>query len=162
VGVLDIDSGRKIEVMKHPRYGFFRARFSPGDQWISCIGVTGGGRARVYIAPLRTAIIDESEWIAVTNDESFHDKAIWAPNGNLLYFTSDRDGFRCIWAQRLHPTTKKPVGPPLSIYHSHSARRSLTNADILALEISAVDDRLVFHLGENTANIWMAAFERTN
>ena len=77
-------------------------------------------------------------------------------DGNLLYYTSDRDGYRCIRAQRLDPKTKRPVGPPID---SHSARRSLTNAGIEFLEISLSSDKLVFNLGEITGNVWMAKLE---
>ena len=56
------------------------------------------------------------------------DKPRWSPDGNLLYYISEADGFRCIRARRLDPATKRPIGQPLDVYHSHSARRSLMNA----------------------------------
>ena len=137
-----------------------RARFSPDDRWISFGETTGPGRSRVEIAPFAAGTVPSRDrWIAVTDDESFHDKPVWSPDGNLLYFTSDRDGFRCIWAQRLDPKTKRPVGPPLQIYHSHSARRSLLNANIIPLELHVAPGRLVFHLGEITGNIWMVEWK---
>ena len=80
---------------------------------------------------------------------------MWSPDGTLLYFSSDRDGFRCIWAQRLDRDTKRPVGSAFAMYHFHSARRSLMNADILKWELAVAPDKLVFHLGEITSNIWM-------
>ena len=65
----------------------------------------------------------------------------------------------CIWAQRLDPPTKRPVGPPLELYHSHSARRSLLNAEIIPLELHVAPGRLLFHLGEITGNIWMVEWK---
>ena len=100
--------------------------------------------------------VTSDEWIAVTDEDTFHDKPLWSPDGRLLYFTSDQDGYRCIWAQRLDPNTKRPVGSPFAVYHSHSARRSLLNADILKLELAVAPGKLVFQLGEITGNIWMA------
>lgn len=32
----------------------------------------------------------------------------WSPDGNLLFFLSERDDWRCIWAQRLDPATREP------------------------------------------------------
>jgi hypothetical protein len=137
-----------------------RARFSPDDRWISFGELTGPGQSRVGIMPFaERTVFSPDQWIAVTDDKSLHDKPVWSPDGNLLYFTSDRDGFRCIWAQRLDPKTKRPVGPPLDIYHSHSARRSLLNADIIPLELHVATGRLVFHLGEITGNIWMVEWK---
>ncbi|OFW08702.1 MAG: hypothetical protein A3H96_08545 [Acidobacteria bacterium RIFCSPLOWO2_02_FULL_67_36] len=159
IGLFDLGSRQKTELMKSPR-PLVRARFSPDDRWISFGETTGPGRSRVEIAPFAAGTVPSRDrWIAVTDDESFHDKPVWSPDGNLLYFTSDRDGFRCIWAQRLDPKTKRPVGPPLQIYHSHSARRSLLNANIIPLELHVAPGRLVFHLGEITGNIWMVEWK---
>ena len=87
------------------------------------------------------------------------EKPQWSPDGNVLYYTSDIDGFRCIWARRLDPTTKRPVGEPLAIHHAHSARRSLMNIWIGFMELSLTPDRLFFNLGETTGNIWMAEWK---
>ena len=96
-----------------------------------------------------------NQWIPVTDGSTFDDKPRWAPDGKLIYFTSDRDGFRCIWAQRFDPATKQPLGAPLPLYHSHSARRSLQNTGVLPLEISVARDKIVFNMAELTGNIWM-------
>jgi hypothetical protein len=78
----------------------------------------------------------------------------------LLYFLSERDGFRCIWAQRLHSSTKQPLGPLLPVYHFHSPRRSLLNVgDSGVVGLGVARDKLVFTLGERTGNIWMATME---
>jgi Tol biopolymer transport system component len=170
VGLMDLESGRKVELLSHPGYAFFRVRFSPDNRWISVntmkfqaiitgvvrSRVTGIIRSRIYVVPLRgDTAAPEPEWVAVTDDLSLHDKPVWSPNGSVLYFTSDQDGFRCIYAQRLDPATKRPLGPRLAIYHSHQARRSILNADILPLELGVARDRLVFHLAEITGNVWM-------
>jgi hypothetical protein len=39
-----------------------------------------------------------------------------SPDGTLVYGSSFRDGSRCIWAQRLNPTTKRPEGAPFDVY----------------------------------------------
>ena len=156
LGLYDLVSRRKTELIKAPQRALPRARFSPDDRWISFVEFTSPGNSRVVIVPFAGGSVPSpKQWIAVTDDTSLHDKAVWSPDGNLLYFTSDRDGFRCIWAQRLDPTTKRPVGPLLEIYHSHSARRSLLNANVIPQELNVAPGRLLFHLGEITGNIWM-------
>ena len=40
----------------------------------------------------------EDKWIWITDHSTFHDKGWWSPDGNLLYYTSDGDGFKCIRA----------------------------------------------------------------
>jgi len=33
----------------------------------------------------------------------------WSPDDGVIYFISGRDSFRCIWAQRLDPRTKRKI-----------------------------------------------------
>ena len=157
----DLVSRRKTELVNSPDRNLVRARFSPDERWISFVQhVPGAGRSRVYIIPFAEGTVSSpDQWIAVTDDSSFYDKPVWSPDGNLMYFTSDRDGFRCIWAQRLDPKTKRPVGGAFEIYHSHNARRSLLNAAVIPLELHVAPGRLLFHLGENTGNIWMVEWK---
>ena len=62
-------------------------------------------------------------------------------------------------AQRLDPATKRPIGQPIDVYHSHGARRSLRNPWLGLLEISVSPDRLFFNLGETKGNIWLAEWK---
>ena len=67
-------------------------------------------------------------------------------------FTSERDGFRCIWTQRLNRETKLPAAAPFPVQHFHTSRLSLMNVGLGPLEISVTGNALVFHLGEKTGN----------
>jgi hypothetical protein len=72
----------------------------------------------------------------------------------LLYFISDRDGYLCLWAQRLANRTKAPLGTPFPVYHFHSARLSTANLDMSVLEIGVAKDKIIVGLGELTGNVW--------
>jgi Tol biopolymer transport system component len=162
MGLFDVATRRQTDYIVHPDYSVARARFSPDGRWISFAAVNAAG-AHVVIAPFRSdAPSRTEEWIAITEHRPIgQDKPRWSPDGNLLFYTSDADGFRCIRAQRLDPATKRPVGPPLEIYHSHSARRSLMNAGIpLLWELSLTADKLFFNMGETTGNIWLAEWKQ--
>ena len=80
----------------------------------------------------------------------------WSPDGNLLYYQSEREGYRCIFARRLDPGTKRPVGLPFPIYHAHQARLSLSLISSGDVGLSVDRDKVVFSQGETTGNIWMA------
>jgi Tol biopolymer transport system component len=153
VGLLETATGASTQILKHPEYSFFQPQFCPGDRWISFACIHQPDRARVMVAPFRgAAAIPESEWIPVTDGFGFDSRPRWSPNGNLLYFTSDRDGFRCIWAQRLDAATKRPVGPAFAVRHLHDQRRLLS--DLPDLGLSVARDKLVFNMIEQTGNIW--------
>jgi eukaryotic-like serine/threonine-protein kinase len=98
----------------------------------------------------------ESDWVEVVSDQYWNDKPRWSPDGNRIYFVSDRDGFACLWTQPVESETKRPVGPPLPLYHIHSVRRSILNVGYGLMDIGVAPDKVVFNLGEMTGNIWMA------
>jgi len=103
---------------------------------------------------------DEANWIPVTKGSALNNKPRWSADGNLLYFTSDRDEFNCVWAQRLDTLTKRPVGEAFPILHLHGAVRSFEKSGSLKLEISVARDKLVFHLEDVRGNIWMTQLQK--
>jgi len=109
----------------------------------------------LWVSPLRDGPpTGESEWFPITESNVRADKPRWSPNGTIIYYTADRDGFLCLWGQRVHPTTKTPTGPPFAVYHFHSARLSMANVGSGGQEISVGKDMIVLNLGELTGNIW--------
>jgi serine/threonine protein kinase len=156
LGLIDVAARRKTDYLEHSSRGLMRARFSPDGRWISFVEMDRPGFNRIMIAPFDLPGPAEDKWIAITGNTTFHDKPRWSPDGNLLYFISDLDGYRCIYARRLEPTTKRPLGEAFNVYHSHSAGRSLMNMGFQFLEISLSRDRLVSNFGEVTGNIWIA------
>lgn len=155
IGLIDVASGAKTDLLHHAKYAFLHARFSPDDRWVSFHAITDTGQPFNFIAPLTGSPPGEREWIAVTSGSSYDNRGRWSPDGNLLYFVSSRDGFLCFWAQRLDPATKRPVGGAFPVHHLHSARRSMGTVVVMLQEFEVTTERLVFPLNERTANIWM-------
>ncbi len=112
------------------------------------------------VIPLRNGVAaDEKEWVTITDGSGIDQAANWAPDGNLLYFLSERDGFRCIWGQKLDPTNKKPLGAPFPVYHSHDPRRSIRNVSQGLQCMSVSRNQIVFPMGELTGNIWITDYK---
>jgi Tol biopolymer transport system component len=157
---LDRTSGRRVEILRHDRYNLFRAHFSPDGQWITFHGDRLGLETREFIARFRgTEAIPESQWIVVTDGAAYSDTPRWSPDGNVLYYLSQRDGFRCIWAQRLEPTTKRPIGAPISILHIHNLRRSISGVGLGSLDLAVSQNKIVFNMIELWSNIWTGDLE---
>ena len=154
IGVFDLRSNTSAPATADAHYNLYQPSFSPDGRWISFIG-TQAATSRVFVAPFGNGPVPESAWIPVTPADGWSDKPRWSPDGNLLYFTSERCGFRCIWAQRLERGPSAPRAIRLSVYHSHSARASLLNMDLGELEISVARDKLVFNIAERRGNIWL-------
>ncbi len=149
-------SGEKTPFLNRPNTVLGRARISPDTRWVAFI-LRSGARAQLWIVPLRDGAQPlDNEWVAVTNGERQDAFPHWSPDGNLLYFESDRDGTLCLWAQRLDPETKRPLGSAFAVHHFHDVRRSLANIPIPAFGLAVTRDRIVLALGERTGNIWIA------
>jgi dipeptidyl aminopeptidase/acylaminoacyl peptidase len=116
----------------------------------------------VFVAPFgEKESVRQKEWIPVTGDGANDRNPRWSPDGNLLYFLSERDGFRCVWAQRLDPRTKRPRGEPFGVQHFHYARLSLMHeTDPAGVDLSVAGDRLVLSVFERTGNVWMLRGKR--
>jgi Tol biopolymer transport system component len=159
--LVDLASGQKTEILKHPKYGVSRARFSSDGRWLSFHVILGPEARRVYVAPFSGAVLhDEKDWIPITDGQGVERYADWSPDGNVLYYLSERDGFRCIQGQRLDPVTKHPAGPPFDVSHFHHARQSLGNGDPITTSPTVARDKMVFSMIETTGNIWMATLDR--
>jgi Tol biopolymer transport system component len=145
-----------------PNAAPFSARFSPDDKWISFHTLSSASTRRVFVAPFAgSGTIDSAKWIPVTDGNTLDREAYWSPDGRLLYFLSDRDGFRCIWAQRLDPDTKRPAGAAFTVHHLHHAKRSIANVgqSPAAVGLSVAEGKLIFALGELTGHIFMSSQE---
>jgi len=156
VFVLHLPSGRKTRALQRSPHSLWQARFSPDDRWISVLApLEAQGHTRLWVVPFRDGSVpDADQWVAITSGDAWDDKPRWSPDGNLMYFTSLRDGFHCLWAQRLRPDTKEPMGPAFHVQHFHSARLSMSNAGFVGLETAAARDKLFINLGELSGNIW--------
>jgi Tol biopolymer transport system component/predicted Ser/Thr protein kinase len=154
IGLFKIGSAPNPAWLKHPSLGIYNARFSPDGAWVAFNARPDRlSPPRMLVAAVRNSVVaGENEWIAVTEDG---EAPAWSPQGNLLYFWSDRDGSPCLWAQRLDATTRRPWGPPVSIQHFHSRVLSWKNLYLGPPDLAVARDRIVFNLGEHTGNVWM-------
>jgi Tol biopolymer transport system component len=154
LGLLDLTTGEKMSLVE-ARSTITEARISPDHRWI-VFQETAAGVSRIWLARFGTSPIPRSEWHPLTDGSGWDDRPRWSPDSNLLYFLSDRDGFRCIWAQRLDSVTKHPAGSPFAVYHSHESRCSLLSVNPVYAGLEVARDMLVFVNGQTAGNVWLA------
>jgi hypothetical protein len=108
------------------------------------------------IAPVRHgSAAAEAEWIAVTDGQHSDDKPQFSADGNTVYFTSTRDDYLCIWAQRLDPVTKHPVGSPFAYEHFHNTAGRAAVFDPGSCDLSVARDKILINLPEIRSEIRM-------
>lgn len=144
---IGIGASGKIPPLHLPREPQ-QARFSPDARWVSFVSTTGQDQNMVgYLAPLdgsnRTINIDQETYTL-----SLH----WAPDGNAVYYWSMRDGFRCLYMQRLDAESKVPKGAPTAILHRHGSQHYPWSGGTLAVGSGLI----AFTLTDEMANIWKA------
>jgi Tol biopolymer transport system component len=155
IDLLDLRTRRRAPFLVNDKHGLFQSRLSPDQRWVTFLGGTKYSIGEIFIAPVRNRTAAEEEhWIRVSPPNIWSDKPRWSPDANSVYMLSEQDGFRCLYAQRLDPATKRPVGPLIGVDHFHSARLSMGNIGYGQLEIGVAADKLVFNVGERTGNVW--------
>jgi serine/threonine protein kinase len=156
VGLLDVATRKLTTLLKHDRFPIYAPKLSPDGKWVAFQVVDKPTSRTIYAARMESP----QDWSPLTDGLSMDRNPYWSPDGNLLYFLSERDTFRCIWAQRLQPDTKRRLGAPFAVAHFHDAVRSMMNLDGPAqVSISVGPDRLVFSMGISVANIWLARLQ---
>jgi Tol biopolymer transport system component len=154
VDIFKIDAEQRRPLLSHPSYSFFDAAFSPVGGWITFTAGPSALTSQIYVAPFRGSAIRESEWIPITREGGRN--SAWSPDGGVLYFHSNRDGFPCIWSQKLD-TARRPVGSPQTVQHFHSVSFGTYLMNPQDFHISVAKDRLLLNLTKETANLWVTA-----
>jgi eukaryotic-like serine/threonine-protein kinase len=157
IAEFDLEARKHTILIKDSHHDIVSPRYSPDGKWVSFHERTGPDTRRLWIAPLEEAAlpIPATRWTAITDNSTVDREARWSDDGSWLYFASNRDGFQCIWAQRLDPSSKRPTGPAVPVHHFHSALLGLTVADSGLFGMSVGAGRMVVALGATTGNVWL-------
>jgi hypothetical protein len=153
---LNLASGKQTKILAN-RLRSYSSRFSPDDKWIAFLADTGPDEAprRIFVAPFRPdQPIPESLWIPLTDGQHRDFEPSWSADGMMLYFLSDRDGNRCIWAIRVDRNGRRPVGEPFPVQHLHNRSAHIpvtTGAGVFG--VSPGNGRLVFGAAEISSTI---------
>ena len=153
---------KSVKLAQRPRNDILLSagQFSPDGNWVAFHALDNQrATGQVWITSVSSGqTVPQANWIAVTGGDILERDPAWAPGGSLIYFISERDGFTCMWARRLDPTTKKPFGEPFPVQHFHSARqslrRSVTATHLTGLSVGG--NQILFAMSELTGNIWFA------
>jgi eukaryotic-like serine/threonine-protein kinase len=159
VRVIDLNSRILSVFAQHPDWSMHAGRFSPDGRWVCFFAATSPTTRQMFVAPFEPGHeVKQDEWIAVSEGHALDREPRWSADGSLIYFLSERDGFRCIWAQRLQQT-KKPLGDAFAVFHDHSARPSMdVGNDTFLNGFAVVGSKIYVTMNEGTGSIWLAVW----
>jgi WD40-like Beta Propeller Repeat len=157
---LDLRTKTEHDFLSHPNGALYHPFFSWDDHWVVFKKVPSsdltGRISQILIAPVRHGSAGtEAEWIPVTDGLHSDDKPQFSADGNTVYFTSTRDGYLCIWAQKLDPATKRPFGSPFVYEHFHNSSGHFASINQIASDLSLARDKILINLPEIRPAIWM-------
>ena len=120
--LIDLATRARRKLAAHATWNLDMARFSPDGQWTAFHTTTSPNSRHVYVVPAGARSIPQTEWVPVVTDHGCHPS--WSPDGTGIYHFSFRDGAFCLWVQRVHPETKRPLGDCACIQPPSARRRS--------------------------------------
>ena len=111
------------------------------------LGISGHGiYGQVTASAIWIADADGQHQRAITDSKHLAASPAWSPDGQSVFFVSDRDGVRDVYRQRIGPT-----GQP-----ADSLERITTGANVWSFTLSADGSRMAYSTLEPSLNIWMA------
>jgi Tol biopolymer transport system component/predicted Ser/Thr protein kinase len=157
IHVLDVASGRTTLLLKDPAHVLTMPRLSPDGRSLIFTMLLDGRARRTLMVPYTGQEVPVSEWKVVVEGTDFERQPYWAPSGQSIYILSDRDGFRCVWAQRVDQATRQPSGAPFAVHHMHQIRNNLEPiGDVAAVGLSVGGGHLFYAAFELQSNVWLA------
>jgi DNA-binding winged helix-turn-helix (wHTH) protein/Tol biopolymer transport system component len=138
------------------------AYFSQDDRWVVFKKSAGGHipRSQIFIARVRHGLpAPKGGWIMLTDTTFRDDKPRFSPDGSTVFFTSTRDGYLCVWAQRLDPESKHPVGTPFAVEHFHNSEGHHGTGLQRDLELSVARNFLLLTLPQVRSTVWMTSMQ---
>ncbi len=155
IGILDAASGQEWDYLAAPDADYIPRSISSDGKWLAFSAHRTASDFTIYAARFASQHpVPPAEWVRVLASPDAHPNPHWSPDSNLLYFSSDRDGHNCIWAQKLDGTTKRPIGPPFAVAHFHARSVAMT-APSAWLPVVLAPDALLVTLQERSGQIWM-------
>ena len=118
------ESGRREPVYNRPGWRIKHLDVTPdGRRALFTMVEERGGMSHAWVVPMRGALpAGPSAWMKMP-EVNFEGAMHWAGNGSAAYYFSKKDGFLCLWKQRV-AESGRPLGESTCVRHFHTGRWS--------------------------------------
>jgi Tol biopolymer transport system component/serine/threonine protein kinase len=141
---VNVDTGKKRKIFQGDAV---QPAWSPNGRWIAYWGIPSGGATR----DLWTIDSNGGSPIQITNDPAVDWNPVWSPDGNYMYFSSDRGGTMSLWRIKVDQSSGQPIGQPQGL---------ITPAEFSAhLTISKDGNKLLYAAIDQRSNIERMDFD---
>jgi Tol biopolymer transport system component/DNA-binding winged helix-turn-helix (wHTH) protein len=138
-------------IASDPKRNLFNQRFSPDQRWITFLAhdLLYNSTSTVYVIPA-----GGGAWRAMTDGAAFDDKPRWGPDGRVLYYVSNRDGVRNVWARRFDNSNGTTIGEPFPVT-SFRSPQFLISPQAVQMDIAVTATHLLVPMSESRGDVWM-------
>jgi len=109
----------------------------------------------LYVADIAPPPATATASKLIAEDRNYIGSPAWSPDGKLLYYVSQRDGFPCVWRQPIAPDGA-PAGPPVAALHLHPGSNIFSPYN----NIAVAGDRIFLLVTEVKGDIWSVTLDR--
>jgi Tol biopolymer transport system component len=136
-------------------------RWSPDGVWLACVSgnsfyvtvgaVSGVGPMFGNLAPSRIVLVPAAGGLvaSLTDGATLNQGPVWSRDGQTLYYVSNREGPRDIYALDLRDLRSRGPAPS-----SREPARVTTGLGAQSIDVSADGAHLVYAAYSSTANVW--------
>jgi len=154
---LDAAGGRRGPFLDTTSQGeLYDAALAPSDTWVAFTLALPDGTAGLYLATVGDQPTAAATWTKLAEDRNFIGSPTWSSDGKILYYGSKRDGFICVWTQRI-TDDGKPSGEPFAAFHNHASPDLKHSGQS---HMTAALGRLYMVLGEVKGDLWSLKLPR--
>ena len=133
------------------------ANWSPANE-LMLFTETKGDRKQMFAVRLpRSTANVEGKWIPIPDKGVSVEHPRWSGDGRTIFYSSNSDGFSCIYGRAFSPERGEVVGNPFPIAHFHNQRASIDNVFPRARNLSVDGNSIYFNLGEQSSTIWIGS-----
>jgi Tol biopolymer transport system component/predicted Ser/Thr protein kinase len=151
----DVSSGRETPAFDLEAGSLIDADLSWDDRWLATLVGGPESTVAIHVVPVEGGTVRGARSVEIARSDQWLSSPRWSPDGSRLYYMAVRDGFLCIWAQAVDPSTKAPRGEPFAVFHAHrNPWRMMAPRGSFTLSIGR--HRLVFNAAELTGSVLMA------
>jgi Tol biopolymer transport system component len=136
--VVEVATGRKQLVAETDAV---QPSWSPHGHRIAYWGLPSGGARR----SLWTVAAGGGKPVQATRDDHVNWNPVWSPDGQHLYFVSDRNGSMNVWRLAVDEASGRPLGEPEPV--------TTSSQSVGLLSLSRQGDRIVYATVEGKSNL---------